>query len=103
LRIFFEQGGGIAGLSKKINLDTSSLPSSEVQQVQSMVDNSNFCELPNNTGQPDSNAADYLKYKITLESEDGRKHTVETTDITTPAALSPFVGYLRKKIQAQRR
>ncbi len=103
MRISFEQNGGIAGLSKKINLDTSFLPSAEVQQVQSMVENSNFYELPNNTGQPDPNAADYLKYKITLESEDGRKHTVETTDVTTPAALSPFVGYLRKKIQEQRR
>ena len=103
MRISFEQSGGIAGLSKKINLDTRSLPSSEGQQVQSMVDNSNFYELLNNTGQPDPTAADYLKYKITLESEDGRKHTVETTDVTTPAALSPFVGYLRKKIKEQRR
>ena len=103
MRISFEQSGGIAGLSKKINLDTNFLPSSEVQEVQSLIDTSNFYDLPNNTGQPNPDAADYLRYKITLESDNGRKHTVETTDVTTPAGLSPFIGYLRRKIQEQRR
>lgn len=105
LKIFFEQSGGIAGLSKKIALDTNSLPPSEAQEIESIVDNSKFYELPSIILQPKSNAAaDYFKYKITLESDSGNnKHTVETTDITMPSGLSPFIAYLRRKAKEQYR
>jgi hypothetical protein len=105
LKIFFEQSGGIAGLSRKITIDTNSLPSSEVQEIESIVDSSKFYELPSSTiPQPKKNdgAADYFKYKITLESDTGSNpHTVETTDITMPSKLSPFITYLRRKAKEQ--
>ncbi len=106
LKIFFEQSGGIAGLSRKITLDTNSLPPSEVQEIESIVDSSKFYELPSTILQPKSNAAaDYFKYKITLELDNGNNniHTVETTDITMPSALSPFIAYLRRKAKEQNR
>jgi len=105
LKIFFEQSGGIAGLSRKITLDTNSLPTSEVQEIESIVGSSKFYELPSTILQPKSNnVADYFKYKITLEPDNGNnKHTVETTDITMPSGLSPFITYLRRKAKEQNR
>jgi hypothetical protein len=108
LKIFFEQSGGIAGLSRKITIDTNSLPSAEVQEIKSIVDRSKFYELPSSTipqSKNDGGAADYFKYKITLESDTGgsNAHTVETTDITMPPELSPFITYLRRKAKEQNR
>lgn len=103
MKIFFQQSGGIAGISKSVNLDTNFLPSAEVRKVQSIVKTSKFFELPLKTGQPDLRAADYFKYKITLEGDDGKKHTVETTDITKPSELGPLIEYLRGKIKEEKR
>jgi hypothetical protein len=105
LKIFFEQSGGIAGLSRKITIDTNSLPPSEVQEIESMVNSSNFYELPSTITQPKSNgAADYFKYKITLESDNGsNKHKVQTSDITMPSQLTPFIAYLRRKAKEHNR
>lgn len=105
LKIFFEQSGGIAGISRKVTIDTHSLPPSEVHEIEAIVDRSKFFELPSTILQPKSStAADYFKYKITLESDSGNnKHTVETTDITMPSELSPFVVYLRRKAKEQNR
>jgi hypothetical protein len=103
LKIYFEQSGGMAGLSRKINIDTNFLSPSEAQEIESMIDSSKFFDLPSSTAQPNSGAADYFRYKITLESDSGNKHTVETTDITMPSGLSPFIGYLRRKIKERNR
>jgi hypothetical protein len=104
LKISFEQSGGIAGQSRKVTIDTNSLPPSEVQEIESIVDSSKFYELPSSILQPTSAAADYFKYKITLEPDNGNnKHTVETTDITMPSGLSPFIAYLRRKAKEQNR
>ena len=103
MKIFFEQSGGFAGLSRKINVDTSFLPPLEVQEIESMVNRSKFFELPSSTAQPNGDAADYFRYRITLEPDSGNKHTVETTDVTMPSELSPFIGYLRRKIKERHR
>lgn len=103
MRIYFEQKGGIAGVSRSANIDTNVLPSSEVQEVQSMLDNAKFFDLPSNSDQPDRRAADYFKYTITVQTDDGKKHTVETTDLTKGPELGPLIGYLTRKILDQKK
>lgn len=98
MKIYFEQKGGIAGVSRSVNLDTNVLPSSEVQEIHSMVENSKFFELPSKSSPPDRRAADYFQYIITLQTDEGRKHTVETTDLTKGSELGPLIAYLRRKI-----
>jgi hypothetical protein len=100
MKIYFEQKGGIAGISKVTTVDTDLLSSpDEAREVRSIIDSSNFFALPSNTAAPHGGAADYFRYKITLESDDGKKHTVETTDLTKPPQLNSLIGYLRKKTQ----
>jgi len=97
MKIHFEQKGGIAGISRSADIDTHLLPSSEAQEVQSIVENSKFFELPPKTRPPDRGAADYFTYTITLETDDGRKHTVETTDLTKGTELAALINYCRRK------
>ena len=66
-----------------------------------MVENSKFFELPSKSTPPDRRVADYFKYTITLQTDDGRTHTVETTDLTKGSELSPLIAYLRRKIVEQ--
>jgi hypothetical protein len=101
MKIYFEQKGGLAGVSRSVSIDTNVLPSSEAQEVHSMVENSKFFELLSKSSPPDRRAADYFKYTITLQTEDGRKHTVETTDLTKGSELGPLIAYLRRKITEQ--
>ena len=64
-----------------INLDTNSLSSDEAHQLLDLINSSNFFELPSKPLPPPRGAADYFQYRITIESDDGRKsHTVETND-----------------------
>jgi hypothetical protein len=97
------KSGGVAGLSRKINIDTNFLPSSEAQEIDSVIDSSKFFDLPSSTAQSNSGSGDYFRYKITLESHSENKHTVKTTEITMPSELSPFIEYLRRKIKERNR
>ena len=104
MKIRFEQKGGIGGVSKVATIDTNLLSSSdEAREVQSMVDTQKFFALPSKIAPPHKGAADYFTYIITLESDDGQKHTVETTDPSKPQELNSLIGYLRKKAQPVKR
>jgi Emfourin len=104
LKIHFEQTGGIAGIRLVADIDTNhSSFTSEAHEIQSMVNASKFFSLPSKIDTKDKSAKDYFTYKITLESDDGQKHTVETTDVSKPLELTSLIGYLRKKAQPVRR
>jgi len=95
MKIHFERSGGLAGMRTVATLDTDSLPSDEARQIQAMVDNARFFDLPLKSPKP-KKGADYFQYKLTVETE-GRKHTVETNDATMQPALRPLIDFLVKK------
>jgi Emfourin len=104
LKIHFEQTGGIAGIPLVAEIDTNHPSfSGEAHEIQSMVNDSKFFSLPSKIDTKDKGARDHFTYKITLESDDGQKHTVETTDVSKPLELGSFIGYLRKKAHPVRR
>ena len=95
-KIIFEKSGGFAGISSSITVDIHSLPSDEAHKIQGMIDNSSFFDLPSKSIPPQKGAADYFKYKVTVETEEGKKYTIETNDITMPSELRPLVNCLNK-------
>ena len=104
MKIQYEERGGIAGISKVAAIDTNhSSFSGESQEIHSMVNDSKFFALPSKTVQPHKGAADYITYIITIETDDGQKHTIETTDSSKPPELNSLIGYLKKKAQPVRR
>ena len=97
-KIYFERSGGFAGISISTMVDIHSLPPDEAHKIQSMIDNAKeFFDLKKSPSlPPPKRAADYFKYKVTVETEQ-KKYTIETNDITMPPELRPLINYLEKK------
>jgi|SRR6478736_9266811 len=95
VKIYFERTGGFAGIRTSASLDTDRLPPNESEQLNNMCNNMNFFNLPSKS-ESKSGAADLFRYKITIESKDG-KHTVETTDISMTPELENLVNFLSDK------
>ena len=104
MKIQYEERDGIAGISKVATIDTNHPSfSGESKEIHSIVDSSKFFALPLKTAQPHRGAADYITYTITIETDDGQKRTVETTDGSKPPELNSLISYLKKKAQPVRR
>jgi hypothetical protein len=98
MKIYFERSGGFAGISSSAVVDTHSLPPDETDKIQSMIDNAKgFFDSNISSSPPPRRAADYFKYKITVQTEEGMQNTIETNDITMPSELRPLINYLKEK------
>jgi hypothetical protein len=99
MKIFFERSGGFAGISSSTIVDIHSLPPDEAHKIQGMIDNAKgFFDLKTSSSSlPPKRAADYFKYKVIVETEEGKKYTIETNDITIPSELRPLINYLMEK------
>jgi hypothetical protein len=102
MRIHFERSGGLAGINDRIELDTTSMPTDEVNRLQQLVDSSNFFNLPSKSPSPKPGSADYFYYKIKIQA-DGREHEIRTNDITIPEELEPLLDFLQNKIQSEKK
>ena len=97
MKIHFERTGGFAGLRTSVVLDTDTMPQNESEQLCNMCNHVNFFNLPSKS-EPNVNATDLFRYKITVESKDGQ-HTVETTDLSMTPDFANFVNFLSDKAQ----
>lgn len=96
VKIYFERTGGFAGMRTSASLDTDNLPPNESERLHDMCNNMDFFNMPS-MSTPKSGAADFFRYKITIESKDG-KHTVETTDMSMTPELENLVSFLSDKV-----
>ena len=96
MKIYFEQSGGFTGIKKNILINSNSLETEEASELQRLVDNANFFDLPSEPDAP-LHGADYLEYKITIETNDNKKHSIKITDLTMPPNVGPLIRYLRRK------
>jgi hypothetical protein len=97
MKIYFEQSGGLAGIDNNILINSNSLNPEEAVELQRLVDNANFFDLPSEPSSVPLRGADYLEYKITIETSDNKKHSIEVTDLTMPPNIGPLIRYLRQK------
>lgn len=98
-KIYFERSGGFSGISINTTVDMHSLPPDEADKIQGMIDNAKgFFYQPSKLSPAPTQAADYFKYKITVQTEEGEgegmQNTIETNDITMPSELRPLINYL---------
>jgi emfourin len=96
LRITFKSTGGVAyfpGLSAPKVVDVSALPDDRQQEVQKLVDETRFFELPARTPAK-RGAADYQTHTITV-TDGARQHTVEVSD-PVPPQLERLLNVLRE-------
>jgi hypothetical protein len=97
MKIKFERSGGIIGTTINFSADTDLLSRSEADQIQQLIDNARFFELPSESAPPPKGAADYFEYVVTVEKEGSQQHTIKTTDITMPPTLKPLINFLTNK------
>lgn len=81
-------------------VDTSALPSDEAHKVEDLVQQANIPDTSSTTeNQSNRGAADYFTYKITIESKEGTKQTVECTDVAMQPSIKPLLDYLAKQLR----
>jgi hypothetical protein len=96
MKVYFESSGGFAGMHTSATIDTDLANSEDTRQLRDLITSSNFFELPPESPRPKHGSADYIGYKITVESE-GRSHTVSTNDISMSPRLSTLIRFLQSK------
>jgi Emfourin len=95
VKVAIKQSGGYAGEVKDLlQLDTAQIEPSVSQQVERIIRDAKFFDLPN-VVQGDV-GADFLRYEITVT--DGRQHTVSFQDDGGPktAAMKKLLESLLK-------
>ena len=90
-----------AGIHTSAIIDTDLTSSEVAQRLRNLVMNSNFFDLPSESSRLRPGSADYIGYKITVESE-GQSHTVRTNDISMPPKLSALIRFLQSRSKIDR-
>jgi|SRR5215472_12042427 hypothetical protein len=101
MRVYFESSGGLAGMYRSATIDTDSGNPEDEIKLRDLITDSDFFNLPSESPRPKPGSADYLHYKITVESE-GLSHTVSTNDTTLPPRLFPLISFLQSKAKIGR-
>jgi hypothetical protein len=97
IHIEFNSEGGFAFIPKLHQLaivDSNALSEEQVKKLQSLIEEANFFELPENNPASSSGAADYQQYMISIEKE-GRRHRVNFTDLVDNPALKELFAFLK--------
>jgi emfourin len=90
-KISFKKSGGIMGREVESNIDLNEMPENESQEIQRMILDSNFFNIPQNLIEPSGH--DEYEYTITVDAGNSH-HTVHTTDSSAPESLQPFLEKL---------
>ena len=101
MKVYFERSGGFAGMVSSTTVDTQTLPPSEAYEIQNLIKNSHFFDLPSispPSSKEKKGAADYFAYKITVQNDE-KEHTVQFNDINMQPKLKPLVDFLVKHCQ----
>jgi hypothetical protein len=91
MQIRIERSGGFIGLPRTKVVDTATLPAEEAAQIQEMVENAKFFQLPkaiSSSGHPDG-----FQYEIEI-TEQNRKHTVIGGESVVPESLKSLWSLL---------
>ena len=92
MRVTFVQSGGVVGVPRECDLDSSLLPPGEARELESLVMESGLLTSGDHQS---SDARDLRLYEIRMENG---PETVSVTfdDRTLPERARPLVGFLRR-------
>ena len=91
VRVNFTRSGGFLGREMNSFFDLNEMPENESQEIQRMILESNFFNIPQNLIEPTKH--DEYEYSITVESGNSH-HTVHTSDTSAPESLRPLLEKL---------
>ncbi|TDH18409.1 hypothetical protein EXU57_23380 [Segetibacter sp. 3557_3] len=97
MKIHFQTNGGFAylpGMSKPFTIDTTNENAEAADQLENLVQEARFFELPTHSSTLSKGAADFITYTVTVE--DGpRAHTITATDPVGDEKLHQLIARLR--------
>jgi hypothetical protein len=102
--IYEEKSGGYSPIKPKpiiVDTDNPKMSEEEIKKLNSLIQNSNFFELPSLLSTSSSKlkgARDYLTYKITI-GDDKNNHSIIFSDISNipNKAFSDLIAFIRKQ------
>ncbi len=94
MRVTFERSGGFAGLIVTTSVDTATLPATETEHLQQLVQSANFFGLPAEI--PAAAQPDRFQYEITVE-DGNQHHTVRVGEASVPESLRPLLNWCMEK------
>jgi hypothetical protein len=96
MRVLLQQEGGFAGLVRPaLVVDSRQLAADQQRELDRLIAQSNFFQLPSDGPTPPAGAADYVTYTITVEREH-QTHTIRVTDPVTDAALAALIAFVKR-------
>jgi hypothetical protein len=103
MKIHFERSGGMEGIPLSLTLDTSNMMDRDRLELEKLLNETRFFELPSKMRAPklDSfqGAADYFTYRLVVETDDNKSHSVTGNDLSLPSSLYPLIEFLSQKLR----
>ena len=90
-KITFKRTGGFMGRETETNINLNEMPDDESQQLQRLILETNFFNIPQNLIEPSKH--DEFEYTITVDAGNSH-HTVHTSDSSAPESLRPLLEKL---------
>ena len=97
-KIIMKRDGGFAGIGRSVALDTSKMPPEAARELEGLVRDSNFFELPARPSRI-AGGTDRFQYRITV-SGGGKRHGVRLNEADVPDQVRPLLDRLSKILQA---
>jgi hypothetical protein len=97
VRVTFVQSGGLVGVLRRCELDSSRLPPDEARELESLVKLSGLSESGAKLAAP---SRDLHLYEIQVESDAGNI-SVKFDDSTLPERARPLLSFLRRNAKPQ--
>jgi hypothetical protein len=96
MKVRFRQTGGFGGLVLGCDLDTSTLPPAEAQELTQLVKRANLEKIQTRRSEK---ARDLQNYEIAVEGE-GLTTKKSLDDMSVDANVEPLVEFLRQRARA---
>ncbi len=89
--ISFKRTGGFMGREVDTDLNLNEMPEDEAQEIQRLILDSNFFNIPQNLIEPSQH--DEYEYTVTVDAGNSH-HTVHTSDTSAPESMRPLLEKL---------
>jgi hypothetical protein len=97
MRVVLQQEGGLAGLvHPPLVVDSKQLAPEQQRELDQLIVECNFFQLPADGPTPPQGAADYLTYTLTVEREQ-QTHSIRVADPVTDAALAALIAFVKRR------
>jgi hypothetical protein len=96
MKIRFRQTGGFGGLVLGCDLDTSTLPPAEAQELTRLIKQTNLEKIQTRRSEK---ARDLQNYEIAVEG-DGITAKASFDDMSVDASVEPLLDFLRQRARA---